>query len=241
MPWEKLGIFFIKDDWTLTKPVEGELFRIKHFKIYKSDKYYLKGVIAQAFKDSFGINTFDHKRFGYRPDPEIFEFYFPVGLGEHSLAFKRLDASDISWRIEVEVFYSNNPTEDYQNYIANRFGNTAITQFNQTLITNMALYPLLFSGSTTPKSSEIKLSANKVTKVLSNNDSRTEVRIQSTGHPVLLTTGFDETGKPLEVLLRIPPNYYYQDVITSAGIYKGDIYALSATETYIYTTEFSAQ
>lgn len=245
MPWEKLGIFFIKDDWTLTKPVEGELFRIKHFKIYQSNKYYLKGVIAQAFKDSFGINTFDDKRFGYRPDPEIFEFYFPVGLGEHSLAFKRLDNSNITWRIEAEVFYSENPAEDYQNYITNRFGQTAINQINQTLITNtinnMSLYPLLFSGSTTPKSETLKLVANKATKLLSSNDSRTRLRIYSTGHPILLATGFDENGQPLEKLLQLPPNYYHEDVITSAGMYKGDIYAISEQETYITVIEFSAE
>lgn len=242
MPWEKLGIFLIKPNWTLTKPVEAELFRIKHFKINQSDKYYLKAVIAQAFKVNFDLTTFNDKRFGYRTEPETFEFYFPPGLGEHSLAFKRLDDSPVSWRIEAEYFYSENPLEDYQNYINNRFGQSALNSFNQTIINNMsALYPRLFSGSTTPNSGTKTLQANKAVKVLSENLGRTEFNIRSKGHPVLLATGFDEQGNPLVVLEEMPPNYSYNHSATTAGLYKGEVWAMAQQDTKVTFTEYVAQ
>lgn len=235
MPWEKLGVFFVKDDWTLTKPVEAELFRIKHFKIYQSNKYYLKGVIAQAFKDSFGINTFGDKRFGYRNDPEIFEFYFPVGLGERSLAFKRLDNSEVSWRIEVESFYSENAEIDYLNYIQARFGN-----INLEGIT-MALYPRLYSGSLTPNSEDIKILANKPNKILNENIARQKLVVRTTGQSIILATGFDENGKPIEILEKIPANYNSDLPSSSVGTYQGEVWVLSEEETYISFTEFSAK
>ncbi|AFY54394.1 hypothetical protein Riv7116_1853 [Rivularia sp. PCC 7116] len=238
MPWEKLGIFFIKPGWTLTKPVEAELFRIKHLKIYQADKYYLKAAIAQAFKVGFDLTTFNTRRFSYRTEPETFEFYFPPGLGEHSLAFKRLDDSPVSWRIEAEYFYSENPLEDYQNYINNRFGQPALNQFNQDM---SALYPRLFSGSTTPNSGGVSLKAGEPKKVLNENLGRTEFNIRSKGHPVILATGFDEAGKPLVVLEEMPPNYSYNHSATTAGLYKGEVWAIAEQDTSVSFTEYIAQ
>ena len=242
MPWERLGIYLIKSNWTLTKPVEAELFKIKHFKIYQSDKHYLKAAIAQAFKADNELTTYNNKRFSYRTEPETFEFYFPPGLGEHSLAFKRLDDSPVSWRIEAEYFYSENPLEDYQNYINNRFGQSALNNFNQEIINNMsALYPRLFSGSTTPSGGVKTLQAGKPEKVLSENLGRTEYTIRSKGHPVLLATGFDEQGKPLAILEEMPPNYNYNHNATTAGLYKGEVWAVSEQDTKITFTEYVAQ
>ena len=133
--------------------------------------------------------------------------------------------------IFVDVFQVI-PQENLNNYLTARFGADTI---------NMSLYPLLFSGSTTPKDYDKKIPANKQTKIITENDSRTELRFYSTGHPILLTTGFDESGNALATLCRMPPNYHHHDVITSAGMYKGDVYAISEGETYLYATEYSAK
>lgn len=235
MPWKKLGIFYITNSWTLTKPVEAELFRIKHFKILQSNKYYLKGAIAQAFKDSFGITTFDNKRFGYRDDSEIFQFYFPVGLGEHSLAFKRLDESKVPWRIEVEFFYSENAQEDYLSYIQSRFGNINL----EGVI--MALYPRLYSGSLIPTSGEVKLVKDKPTKLLSANIGRQKLVVRTTGQAVILATAFNETLQPVVTLEKIPANYNSELPQSNVGIYQGEVWAIASEETNISFTEFSAK
>lgn len=245
MPWQSLGEFQLTKDWRFTDPVEAEIFRIFHRPIPNKPERTLRGVVAQGFIDEDSqLNRFSSKLFTHGEDLEVFTFYFPAGLNEHSIIIKRLDDSQIDWFVRIEYYYSNNPTEDYQNYLLTRFGSDAITQFSQTLvnntISNMSLYPLLSTGSTSPKSEVKKLLANKSTKILSANDSRTQIRLYSAGHSILLATGFDETGKPLEEILRMPPNYYHEDVITSAGMYKGDIYALSSSETNITVIEFSA-
>ncbi|MGD1910784.1 MAG: hypothetical protein ACFB2X_07985 [Rivularia sp. (in: cyanobacteria)] len=229
MTWISLGQFELINIWQFTKSFEGEIFRVKH-QLNGDDYSAVRGVIAQGFEDT-QVNVFNPKLFSYREESEIFAFYFPIGLSQHSLCFKRLDASKSNWIIDVEVFQSENPQDNLNNYLITRFGEA----------TAMSLVPLLFSGSTTPKSYEQKLVKNKPTKILNENDSRTELRINSTGQPVMLTTGFDETSKPEEVLLRMPPNYYHNEVASSAGIYKGAIYAIAQEETYLYITEFSAK
>lgn len=246
MPWESLGEFELINEWIFSRLIEGEIFRILHRPIAGlSRETSLRAVIAQGFLDEAGLNRFSSKIFTYNDELEVFTFYFPVGVSEHSIIFKRLDKNNIPWFVELQMFVADNPEEDYQNYLITRFGTNVITRFSQTLITsitkNMSLYPLLFSGSTTPSSETIKLVANKATKLLSSNDSRTQLRIYSTGHPILLATNFDENGQPVEKLLQLPPNYYHEDVITSAGMYKGDIYAIAEQETYITVIEFSAK
>ena len=244
MPWQFLGEFELINDWIFSHSVEGEIFRIIHRPIANlSRETSLRAVIAQGFLDDAGLNRFSSKIFTYNEELEVFTFYFPEGLSEHSIIFKRLDKNNIPWIVELQMFASDNPIEDYQNYLITRFGTNVINQFSQTLITqsitNMGLYPLLSTGSTTPKSEFKKLLANKPAKILNKNDSRTQIRLYSSGNAILLANGFDETGKPLEEILRMPPNYYHEDVVTSAGMYKGDIWAISEAETYINVIEFS--
>lgn len=243
MPWRSLGEFKLVKTWLFSESVEGEIFRVRHKIINDLPQESLRAVIAQGFIDEDRKpNKFGSKIFTYGEELQVFTFYFPEGLSKHSIILKRLDQSPIDWIVEVEVFYSDNPEQDYQNYITNRFGKAAINYFSQNFITNnMALYPLLYSGSTTPNSHSHKLLKDKGVKIASENQSRTELRIQSSGHSVMLCTGFAEDGKPLEILLRVPPNYYYQDVITSAGIYKGEVWAICDKETLIHVTEFSAK
>ncbi|MEM9926766.1 MAG: hypothetical protein AAF915_23965 [Cyanobacteria bacterium P01_D01_bin.50] len=233
MPWENLGIYFIKDDWVLTPPVTRELFRVKHFKIYQAEKYYLKGVIAQAFKDSFGINTFSDKRFGYRPDPEVFEFYFPAGLGQHSLAFKRLDNSDTSWRIEVEAFYSEDAELDYLNYLQARFGNINIEEII------VALYPRAKqSEDLVPNSKVVKLEAMKPKLISPSDLLRRKYSVRTGMQGVILATGFNENGKPKQLLEDIPPNYNYDLPSTDNSIYHGEIWAKSYSDTKFSITQY---
>jgi hypothetical protein len=246
MPWQSLENFELTHDWVFSRSVEGELFRLIHQPIADLPEQLMRGVIAQGFIDEDSRpNKFSSRIFAYGVEPEVFTFYFPVGLSKHSIILRRLDKNPIPWTVELQMFASDNPEEDYQNYLISRFGTAAITQFSQSLITqsitNMSLYPLLFSGSTKPESKSIKLNPNSPSRVLDKNDARTEIRLYSTNHPLLLTTGFEENGEPLEILLRVPPNYYHQDVITTAGMYKGEIYAICEQETNIYVTEFSAQ
>lgn len=230
MPWNLLGNFDLKQHWQFTAPSEGEIFRVSHQLTFDKETS-VRGVIAQGFEDS-QVNIFNPKLFSYREETEIFTFYFPLGLKQHSLCFKRLDVNDSQWLVNVEVFQSENSEDNLNNYLLARFG----AEINQ-----MSLFPLLFSGSTTPEDHHKKLPANKPTKIISANDSRTELRFYSTGHPILLTTGFDEANKPLATLVRMPPNYHHHDVITSAGMYKGDVWAVSEHETYLHAIEFSAK
>lgn len=243
MPWISLGQFKLNNNWTFTQSIEGEIFRIVHQPINNLPVNNLRAVIAQGFIDSSGKpNKFTPKIFTYGEEFEIFTFYFPVGISEHSIIVKRLDKNSIDWIIEVEVFKSNNSSEDYENYLTSRFGREAINQFNQSFVNNMTLTPLLFSGSTTPNSSiRKKLTANNPERIFHANEARTEIRVWSSGQPIMLCNGFDEAGEPLELLSKMPPNYYHHDIISSAGMWKGDIWAVSEAETYIDYVEYSAK
>lgn len=157
MPWQSLGEFELINDWIFSQSVEGEIFRVIHRPISGySREISLRAVIAQGFLDDAGLNRFSSKIFTYNEELEVFTFYFPVGLSEHSIIFKRLDKNSIPWLVELQMFVADNPEEDYQNYLITRFGTNAIAQFSQNLInntvSNMSLYPLLFSGSTKPES-----------------------------------------------------------------------------------------
>lgn len=243
MSWKSLGKFRLGNDWIFSQSIEGEIFRVKHQSIDSLPTNTLRAVIAQGFIDAEGIaNKFNPKIFTYGKEFEIFTFYFPVGISKHSIILKRLDKNSINWIIEVEVFKPDNPSEDYENYLTSRFGREAITQFSQTFVNNMTLTPLLFSGSTTPNSSiRKKLSANKPERIFHANEARTEIRVWSSGQPIMLCNGFDESGIPLELLSKMPPNYYHHDIISSAGMWKGDIWAVSEAETYIDYVEYSAK
>lgn len=230
MSWVSLGSFKLVNNWQFSAPSEGEIFRINH-ELIQNNGNSVRGVIAQGFEDE-RVNIFNPKLFSYREETEIFTFYFPLGLKQHSLCLKRLDAVKSDWLVNVEVFQSGNAQNNLNNYLISRFGETAV---------NMALYPLLYSGSVTPTSNKIKLESNKPVKLRSENTGRTQIRIRTSGHAVLLATGFNESGSPLVVLEECPPNYLYVDQASSAGMYQGEIWAVSEHETHVSYTEYSAQ
>jgi hypothetical protein len=120
MPWQSLGILTLTRAWVYTLPVEGELFRFTHSPLDNRDEYYLKGVVCQGFFDD-GLNIFDRKLLTWREEKEAMLFYFPTGLNEHFLAFKRLDENPIVWNIKAEVFLSSNAQEGFNNYLLSRF------------------------------------------------------------------------------------------------------------------------
>lgn len=243
MPWKNLGKFKLKRNlWLFSESVEGEIFRIRHIFIGDLPKDPLRAVIAQGFFDDDGNpNKFSPKIFTYGEELQVFTFYFPEGLNTHSIIVKRLDQNLIDWTVELEVFYSEDPQQNYQNYIVNRFGKTATNYFSQTLINNMALYPRLYSGSLDVESDDIKLVAGQIKKIVDKNLSRTGLKVITTGHAVLLATGFDADGKPTAILDKVPPNYNYEKEASSAGIYQGEVWALCEEETYITAIEYSAK
>lgn len=229
MPWTNLGTFNLTNHWVYSSPVEGEIFRITHHSIEEYPEEGLRAVIAQGFHDA-GLNVFKPKRFVYSNEIEVFNFYFPQGLEEHFLAFKRLDKSNTEWIITVELFHSDNPEDDLNNYLISRFGETAMS----------ALYPRLNSGGLKPKSGDTVLSANVPKKILDNNIARGSYTFRTTSSRVTLATGFDEDNEPLITLEVVPPNYTYSMSATTAGMYQGEVWALSEEQTNVGFTEFSA-
>lgn len=232
MFWTSLGEFQLNRSWQFTAPVDGELFRISHklIRVDTFDKQLARGVIAQGFDDG-RVNIFKNQLFTYKEEDEMLALYYPQGLDKRSLCFKRLDNSADKWSIFVEVFQGS-AEENLNNYLVARFGANTI---------NMALYPRLYSGSLDVESEEIKLVAGQVKKIVDENLSRTGIKIITTGHAVLLATGFDADGKPTAILEKAPPNYNYEKEASSAGIYQGEVWAFSEEETYITAIEYSAK
>jgi hypothetical protein len=234
MAWIYLGEFQLTYNWQFTKTVQGEIFRIKHRLInFDSEikKSSIRGVLAQGFIEESNVNVFNPKLFSYRDEVEIFALYFPQGLNNHSFCFKRLDINVNNWFVTIEVFQGTNQ-QNLNNYLTTRFGETA---------TKMALYPRLYSGSLDPESEEVKLVAGQIKKVVSTNFSRAGIKIITTGHSVLLTTGFNADKQPIAILDKIPPNYNFEKEASSAGIYQGEIWALCSEETFITVIEYSAK
>ena len=230
MTWNILGTYFVKKDWSFSKIVSGEVFRIKHYLSNYKNNEYLKGAIAPAFVDSKGTNIYNPKRFSYRKDLEIFTFYFPVGIEEQKIAFRRLDDSSAIWKIQIDLLESSQ-NENLVTYVVNNYREELL----------MALQPRLYSGEAFPKSSDISLSNDQPKRILKANASRVGLTVRSTGQPVILATGFDDNGEPLAVLEKMPPNYNFDFDATLAGAYKGEVWALAGSDTEVSYTEFSTE
>lgn len=229
MAWTDIGTIEVRRDWNFTNATESEIFRISH--LFPNSETNLRAAVAQGFLENGKANIFNPKIIFRRDEVEIFTFYFPAGISSHSLGIKRLDTTEATWTVKVESWQSNNASENFSNYLISRFGDELMSQ----------IYPRLFSGSTTPSSGSISLKAGNPVKLVSENLGRTELSIRSSGHPVLLATGFDENGVPLAVLEEMPPNYSYVSVATTAGLYKGEIWAVSQEDTKVSYTQYVAQ
>jgi len=138
MTWQSLGTITLTNEWTLTTPVNGEIFRIRHHPTNNPDNRYLKAVISPSFNDD-GINLYSPQLLTYREEKEILSFFFPSGITAHSLGFRRTDKSNIQWMIDVDVFASTNQSDDFANYIKTRFSDLFSGMVQQGSFTRASL------------------------------------------------------------------------------------------------------
>lgn len=103
MGWQTLGQFQLTRDWQVSEPVVGRFFRVRHT---VSPLLYHRGLIAQAFNGSQGIELFDTQKVFAKEEADIYEFNRPQGLADlanRRLAFRRYDNYSNPWTVEIEV------------------------------------------------------------------------------------------------------------------------------------------
>ena len=227
MGWISLGTISLESNWKLTQPVHGEIFRIKHSPITNERKEYLKAVVSPAFIDS-GMNIFNPKRLTYREENELLAFYFPLGLSLQSLAFKRLDNSDINWIIEAEVYQAVDQSEDFANYLIARFGKA------------MALYTRSSIQSLDVNSDAAQLTANQAVKLVASNSKRRALTIQNGDKSVTIAAQSDDKGNLSKVFITLLANEVYEFPVSQGSLYTGDVWVKSSTDARIGWTEFVA-
>lgn len=100
--WQIVSTIQAVSSWSLTEPITGKLFRIKHSSI--SDRAAeFRGIISQAFDENNLITYLDVRRLAYKPDLEAFWFEAPAGLLNRKLAIRRIDNFVEPWEIAIEV------------------------------------------------------------------------------------------------------------------------------------------
>ncbi|MFN6484008.1 MULTISPECIES: hypothetical protein [unclassified Nostoc] len=105
MSWQNLGTFNLSKSWLIV-PSVGDVFRVKHSLSSQYDGKYLKAVIAKAFSENGEINIYSPQRLSYRLlETEL--FYFPKDVVGEGIGFLRLDDTDVSWSINVQVYQEN--------------------------------------------------------------------------------------------------------------------------------------
>lgn len=226
MPWQQIGIYTLSKNWVLTPPIVGEVFRIKHLVVYNPDQKYIKAVFAQAFYDA-GLNIFEPKRLSYRTEPEVFIHFFPTGISQRQLAFKRLDDNlNIFWRIKAEVYSSGNPEDDLANLMLTRIRDI------------MSIYSR-GSASLKAASGATNLEPDVGAKVINANANRQMFVIRTNEHEVKLYAHQDEQGNLQDLIETLKPNEVYEFPATQ-GVYRGDVFAISQMQTKVTYTEYTA-
>ena len=226
MPWNLIGIYTLRNNWVLTPPVIGEVFRIKHLPTYNPENKYIKAVFAQSFNDG-GFNIFEPKRLSYRTEPEVFIHFFPTGISQRQLAFKRLDEnSNIFWRIKAEVFSSGDLETDLANLLVSR-----ITEI-------MGIYSRGSVGLI-PKSGSGNFAADTPTRLLQENDKRQMLVIRTSDVAVSLYSALDDAGAPVGMIETLQPNETFE-FPAEQGIYRGEVFVVAVADTEINYTEYSA-
>ena len=226
MPWQSIGSYTLTNDWILSPPVIGEVFRIIHQPLQNPQNKYIKAAFAQCFIDQ-GLNIFEPKRLSYRKESEIFIHFFPAGLTSRQLAFKRLDENlNIIWSIEAEVFSSGNLDDDLANLMLTRIKDI------------MTIYSR-GSVSLTPASGEVPVQADTPLLLLRENDKRQMVVIRTSDAAVKLYAGLDDQGSPTGMIESLEPNETFE-FPAEQGIYRGDIYAVASVDTRVNYTQYSA-
>ena len=104
----------------------------------------------------------------------------------------------------------------------------------------MALYPRAKqSEDLVPNSKIAKLEANTPKLVSPADLLRRKYTVRTGMQGVILATGFNENGKPKELLEDVPPNYNYDLPSTDNSIYHGEVWAKSYSDTKFSITQYS--
>lgn len=234
MPWISLGTFSLTENWILTEPVVGEVFRVKHLPISNPDKQYLKAAIVQGFFDGVEFNLFDPRRLTYRSESEVFTFFFPQGIASHALAFKRLDSSNIEWIIEAEVFQGEN-SDNFSNYIISRFSELMplFSSRAQDLTVTVRRDRLVASAVS------VNVEALTTTTLAGINLERKALSIYNRiDQPILIGLVKKEDGSLDELLAEIPAGGIYELPTSEGSCYQREIYATSSMAGVVSVTEF---
>jgi hypothetical protein len=231
MPWQLISQITLTEQWQLTPPISGEIFRIKHSPIFNPNKQYLKAVISPAFIDD-GINLLKPQRLSYRDAHEVFTFYFPQGIAQQQLAFKRLDSTYIDWHIEAEIFYPARGEEDFANYLITRFGEL-MPLFNEISLQGLEV-SVTNNFPEIRKSNEKYATSTTPVAILIERTNRETASIYNSGSADI-TVGFlnlagDAVDSPLAI---IKPNGIYE---LPAG-FANELYAVSATASEATVTD----
>lgn len=224
MPFKRIGTYLLSKDWTITPPITSELIRITHFSTPKDE--YLKGVVSLSFRED-GINLLTPKRLSYRQEKDLFEFNIPRGVEQWSIAFRRLDDSQIPWRIQLEVF------EGYivQENLAEKITTKVIEAMSN-------IYSRGNEANLKPVSGEKNLDGGVIGTLVQKNDARAYLTVRVGSEGIILFAGKDEQGNGVNVIEELTPGEVY-NLPVADGIYRGDVYVLAENDTQVKFTEHS--
>jgi hypothetical protein len=229
MGWVSIGSFNLTREWVFTQPIDAQIFRIKHTAELGSFKNsYLKAVVATAFIDEGQeVNIFEPKRLSYRQEREIFTFYYPAGIRQQTLAFKRLDKTDFNWIIEAEFFRADSQQDDFANYLTTRFGEIMFYLIERGGASNINPNSGNFGAKTT------------VERLLEANSNRRALIIRTSNHRVEIYAGKNQDGTGKTLIESVGPNGLFQ-LPNNNGVYQGDIFVQSkSNESQISYTEYN--
>jgi hypothetical protein len=240
--WTSLGIFNVINDWSYTPTVEGELFRITHTSIPPIGNEYLKGAIGQSFIDEDGKqNIFDSQLLTYQLFKDVRTFYFPIGVANHSIAFKRLDDSAVHWVIKIEVWSSPDNGQNLSNYLAGRFG----AQTLMALYSNPVSAISLLRDSLTITSADVAITSNVVVQLAGSNANRAFLSIYNPiGKDLSISLSASGTSPNLvlgTVIALAKANTIFElPVVPSGATYTGAVYGkVSGSNGTIAVTEYA--
>lgn len=99
--WLELGTYTLQNDWLYTPIVKAQTFRITHLSVPIRQQEYVKAVIGLDFYEDEIPSILNPQRLTSRQEREIFNF-ISFDDSPRRLIFKRLEKSQVIWRIKVE-------------------------------------------------------------------------------------------------------------------------------------------
>lgn len=231
MPWVKIGESFLTKNWYYTTATDGELFRLKHQ--ISSTTNYIKAVCAPAFIDD-GVNILTPRRISYRNEAELITFQIPKGIESFKLAMRRLDDSNIVWKVSVEVFAGYSSVQN----LVDQIDNQLVVELEELIMDY--LYQRGNALNISPKSKTIDLTADIPAELVDAEPKRAKLIVRC-NVDTKLYADFDETTGNLSNLIedvRAGEVFLLPDV--NGGIYKGIVYAVSEMDSKVTYTEYKA-